>query len=71
MKQIRRYPTYTVTKKAEHSITAGHPWVYAEEITQLPEEIPETAPWWMFPAAGAVTWARAFSVWPAKSASGS
>ena len=41
MKQIRRYPTYTVTKKAEHSITAGHPWVYAEEITQLPEEIPE------------------------------
>ena len=41
MKQLRSYPAYTVTKKAEYSITAGHPWVYAEEITQLPGEAPE------------------------------
>ena len=33
MKQERPYPIYTVSRKAEHSITLGHPWVYAEEIT--------------------------------------
>ena len=32
MKQLRSYPAYTVTKKAEYSITAGHPWVYDAEI---------------------------------------
>lgn len=33
MKIKRNYPIMTVTKKAEASIKAGHPWVYAEEIT--------------------------------------
>ena len=32
MKQPRPYPVYAVTPKAEHSLTAGHPWVYGEEI---------------------------------------
>ena len=41
MKHSRNYPVYTVTKKAEHSIALGHPWVYAEEITHLPDEAPE------------------------------
>ena len=41
MKQERPYPIYTVSRKAEHSITLGHPWVYAEEITALPEAEPE------------------------------
>ena len=36
MKTARPYPTYTVTKKAEASILAGHPWVYAAEITAAP-----------------------------------
>ena len=29
MKQLRPYPAYTITKKAEQSILNGHPWVYA------------------------------------------
>ena len=33
MKQERIYPRFIVTKKAEISIKAGHPWVYGEEIT--------------------------------------
>lgn len=33
MKQERNYPKYTVTPKAERAIHAGHPWVYADEIT--------------------------------------
>lgn len=36
----RIYPKITVTKKAEDSVRAGHPWVYADEITcitQTPE----------------------------------
>ena len=41
MKQQRPYPAYTVTPKAERSLSAGHPWVYAEEITQEPEISPE------------------------------
>lgn len=41
MKQERPYPIYTVSRKAEHSISLGHPWVYAEEITALPEAEPE------------------------------
>lgn len=32
MKQNRPYPAVTVSAKAEHSLRAGHPWVYAEEI---------------------------------------
>ncbi len=40
MKIERNYYRATVSKKAEASIESGHPWVYAEEITQttgLPE----------------------------------
>lgn len=33
MKQTRIYPCLTVSKKAEHSIVKGHPWVYYNEIT--------------------------------------
>ncbi len=33
MKNKRNFPIVTVTKKAEFSIKKGHPWVYAEEIT--------------------------------------
>lgn len=41
MKNARSYPQYTVTPKAEASIVAGHPWVYADEITASPETTPE------------------------------
>ena len=41
MKASRPYPQFTVTKKAEASILAGHPWVYADEITAQPEQTPE------------------------------
>ena len=41
MKTTRSYPAYTVTKKAELSIVQGHPWVYADEITDTPETQPE------------------------------
>ena len=41
MKTTRSYPAYTVTKKAEISIVQGHPWVYADEITDAPETQPE------------------------------
>ena len=37
MKQPRPYPVYAVTPKAERSLTAGHPWVYGEEIIREPE----------------------------------
>lgn len=30
---MREYPRFHVTPKAEKSLRAGHPWVYAEEIT--------------------------------------
>ena len=32
MKTIRTYPALTVSRKAEASLKAGHPWVYGEEI---------------------------------------
>ena len=35
MKAERNYPRYTVTVKAENAILRGHPWVYAEEITDM------------------------------------
>ena len=41
MKQPRPYPVYAVTPKAERSLTAGHPWVYGEEIIREPETAPE------------------------------
>ena len=40
MKQTRPYPIYTVSRKAEHSLSLGHPWVYAEEVAAPPEEKP-------------------------------
>ena len=35
MKAARNYPRYTITPKAENAILRGHPWVYAEEITDM------------------------------------
>ena len=32
---MRSYPVYTVTPKAEKSLRQGHPWVYADEITNM------------------------------------
>ena len=32
---MRSFPVYTVTPKAEKSLRQGHPWVYADEITQM------------------------------------
>ena len=37
MKTQRAFPAFTVSEKAELSIRAGHPWVYAEEFVQPPE----------------------------------
>ncbi len=37
MKQIRPYPTVTITKKGQKAIEAGHPWVYAGEVLSCPE----------------------------------
>lgn len=34
MKQTRPYPKITVTPKAEHSILAGHPWIYDTELAE-------------------------------------
>lgn len=35
MKTNRYFPAFTVTKKAELSVKAGHPWVYGEEVTGI------------------------------------
>lgn len=35
MKQAREYPQVKVSKKAEHAIIKGHPWVYFNEITEV------------------------------------
>ncbi len=32
---MRSFPVYTITPKAEKSLRQGHPWVYAEEITNM------------------------------------
>lgn len=34
MKQERSFPSVVISKKAEAAARAGHPWVYAEEITE-------------------------------------
>lgn len=34
MKQAREYPQVKVSKKEEHAIIKGHPWVYFNEITE-------------------------------------
>ena len=36
LNQERLFPTAYVTKKAEHSILSGHPWIYDTEITSPP-----------------------------------
>lgn len=33
MKSKRNFPIFTISKKAEASVKAGHPWVYGEEVT--------------------------------------
>lgn len=37
MKQKRELPAAGVTKKAEHSILSGHPWIYDTEVTASPD----------------------------------
>ena len=39
MKQNRPYPAVTVSAKAERSLRAGHPWVYADEIRETRGEL--------------------------------
>ncbi len=39
MKQARTFPYIRVTKKQENRIKNGHPWVYADEITEQTETI--------------------------------
>ena len=38
MKTERTFPRAVVTKKQEASIKKGHPWIYADEITEMDEE---------------------------------
>ena len=40
MKNARSYPVYTVNKKAEATVVAGHPWVYENDITAQPDTAP-------------------------------
>ena len=39
MRSSRAFPAFTVTEKAELSLRAGHPWVYAEELVSSPGKI--------------------------------
>ncbi len=39
MKQERNLPSVVITRKAENAARAGHPWVYAEEITERRGEL--------------------------------
>lgn len=39
MKQERNFPSVIITRKAENAARAGHPWVYAEEITERRGEL--------------------------------
>ena len=39
MKITRPYPAFTVSGKAEKALRAGHPWVYAEEISEIAGEV--------------------------------
>ena len=32
----RIYPKVKITEKAERTVRAGHPWVYAAEVTEKP-----------------------------------
>lgn len=40
MKTERTFPKFTVSKKAEASLRAGHPWIYDTEITNISGETP-------------------------------
>ncbi len=31
----RSYPKATITEKGERSLRGGHPWVFADEVTEL------------------------------------
>ena len=39
----RAYPVYQVNKHAEGLLVGGHPWVYENDITASPEELPGAA----------------------------
>ncbi len=39
MKQERNFPSVVITRTAENAARAGHPWVYAEEITERRGEL--------------------------------
>ena len=39
MKAKRGFEVFTVSKRCEHSLRSGHPWVYDNEITLAPENI--------------------------------
>ena len=51
MKSSRNYPVYTVNKHAEGLLVGGHPWVYENDILDVPRRrSPKTAPWPMWSA---------------------
>ncbi len=54
MKQAREYPQVKVSKKAEHAIIKGHPWVYFIEITEHSHLKMES--WWMLSVRKEVIW---------------
>lgn len=39
MKTERIFPRAVITKKQEISVRNGHPWIYADEIMEIPEEV--------------------------------
>ena len=41
MRAERGYPSFTITKKGEASLTGGPPWVYFDEITSQPDTLPQ------------------------------
>ena len=43
MKTQRPYPALTITPKGERALVDGHPWVYAGEVTQVPEDTEDGA----------------------------
>ena len=41
MKSERTYPVYKVNKHAEGLLVGGHPWVYENDILEVPGTAPE------------------------------
>ena len=39
MKTERKFPYARITVKQEVSVRRGHPWIYADEITEQSEQI--------------------------------